>query len=93
MLPVRIADDHRNIQSRLHLWLDMISRGALRGSASPVTRTLTPLSRSVMKRQEVHQHAKIQEVHRAYRLADTGRRRMIAGTSMVTVLVVAVNST
>ena len=92
-LPVRIAADHRNIQSRLHLWLDMISKGTCRGSGSPVTRTPTLLSRSVMKRHEVHQHAKMLEVTRAYRLGDSGRRRMMVGTSMVTVLVAAVNST
>ena len=64
MEPVRIAADHRNIQSRLHLWLLMISKGTPRGSASPVTRTPTPFRRSVMNRHDVHHSAKIHEVAR-----------------------------
>ena len=93
MEPVRMAADQRNIQSRLHLWLDMMSRGTPRGRASPVTRTLTPFRRSVMNRQDVHQHAKIQLVAREYRESETGRRNTVAGTRSVSVEVVAVNST
>jgi hypothetical protein len=37
----------------------MMSSGTPRGKASPVTRTVTPFSRSVMNRHDVHQQLKI----------------------------------
>jgi cation transport regulator ChaB len=70
----------------------MKSRGTLAGSVSPETRTLTPLRRSVIKRHEVHQHEKIPLVTREYSDRET-RRRSVAGTSKVSVLVAAVKMT
>jgi|TARA_B110001469_G_C9573381_1_gene284320 hypothetical protein len=71
----------------------MISNGVFRGRASPVMRTPTPFKRSVMNKHEVHQHAKTNDVTRAYAPCDTGRTRQTAGISSISVAVVAVNST
>ena len=79
----RTAHDHRNIQSRLYLWLDMISRGTFR-SSSPVTRTETPFRRSVMNRHDVHHAAKI-ATSRARTAERTAANSTTAGTNSVSV--------